>query len=248
MTPIQTSAEPLTLDPATFNTMLRSTIEALPHHPHATAEARAERCDAAFFAISALRPRDPLEAMLAARIVALHYHAMYNLACCLEPNMPSDLQLRCQARGESLGRQSDKMRAEYLHNQQTNPARRPAGLPASAAVAPEPQPAPQTPHPPRARPSARRHGPSRRHSPHRAVATPCPSTMPRSSSVSPRSMPACRPPPSLSRHDVENTPCTRGHNHPPPDRIPRHAPRAGAKPRPPCVSVPCCHDWPAARR
>ncbi|HLB97195.1 MAG TPA: hypothetical protein VJK90_06000, partial [Acetobacteraceae bacterium] len=75
MTPIQTSAEPLTLDPATFNTMLRSTIEALPHHPHATAEARAERCDAAFLAISALRPRDPLEAMLAARTIALHYHA-----------------------------------------------------------------------------------------------------------------------------------------------------------------------------
>ena len=143
MTPFQTSAEPLTLDPATFNTMLRSTIEALPQHPHATAEARAERCDAAFFAISALRPRDPLEAMQAARIVALHYHAMYNLACCLQPNTPSDVQLRCQARGESLGRQSDKMQAEYLHNQQTNPARRPAGLPASAAVTPEPQPQPQ---------------------------------------------------------------------------------------------------------
>jgi hypothetical protein len=143
MTTIQTSAEPLPLDPATFNTMLRSTIEALPQHPHATAEARAERRDAAFLAIAALHPRDPLEAMLAARIVALHYHAMYNLACCIQPNMPGDLQLRCQARGESLGRQSDKMRAEYLHHQQTNPARRPAGLPASAAVAPEPQPAPQ---------------------------------------------------------------------------------------------------------
>jgi hypothetical protein len=143
MTTIQTSAEPLTLDPATFNTMVRSTIEALPHHPHATAEARAERCDAAFFAISALRPRDPLEAMLAARIVALHYHAMYNLACALQPNVPGDLQLRCQSRGESLGRQSDKMRAEYLHHQQTSPARRPAGLPASAAVTPEPQPQPQ---------------------------------------------------------------------------------------------------------
>jgi hypothetical protein len=139
MTPFQTSAEPLTLDPATFNTMRRSTIEALPQHPHATAEARAERCDAAFFAISALRPRDPLEAMQAARIVALHYHAMYNLACCLQPNTPSDVQLRCQARGESLGRQSDKMQAEYLHNQKTNPA----GLPASAAVTPEPQPQPQ---------------------------------------------------------------------------------------------------------
>jgi len=159
MTPIQTSAEPLTLDPATFNTMLRSTIEALPQHPHATAEARAERCDAAFLAISALRPRDPLEAMLAARIIALHYHAMYNLACCLQPNTPGDLQLRCQARGESLGRQSDKMRAEYLHNQQTNPARRPAGLPASAAVAPEPQPqpqpAPQAADPTEAPPTAR---------------------------------------------------------------------------------------------
>jgi hypothetical protein len=139
MTPFQTSAEPLSLDPATFNTMLRSAIEALPQHPHASAEARAERCDAAFFAISALRPRDPLEAMQAARIVALHYHAMYNLACCLQPNTPSDVQLRCQARGESLGRQSDKMQAEYLHNQKTNPA----GLPASAAVTPEPQPQPQ---------------------------------------------------------------------------------------------------------
>jgi hypothetical protein len=143
MTTIQTSAEPLPLDPATFNTMLRSTIEALPQHPHATAEARAERRDAAFLAIAALHPRDPLEAMLAARIVALHYHAMYNLACCLQPNTPGDLQLRCQGRGESLGRQSDKMRAEYLHNQRTNPARRPAGLPASAAVRPEPQQQPQ---------------------------------------------------------------------------------------------------------
>src|SRR5580658_2300273 len=170
MTTIQTSAEPLPLDPATFNTMLRSTIEALPQHPHATAEARAERCDAAFLAISALRPRDPLEAMLAARIIALHYHAMYNLACCLQPNTPGDLQLRCQARGESLGRQSDKMRAEYLHNQQTNPPRRPT--------------------------------PSRRRRPHRAVATPPRSTRPRSSRCSPRPRPACRPPPSPSRHDA----------------------------------------------
>jgi hypothetical protein len=57
--------------------------------------------------------------------------------------MPGDLQLRCQGRAESLGRQSDKMRADYLHHQQTNPARRPAGLPASAAVRPEPQQQPQ---------------------------------------------------------------------------------------------------------
>jgi hypothetical protein len=176
MTTIQTSAEPLPLDPATFNTMLRSTIEALPHHPHATAEARAEQRDAAFLAIAALHPRDPLEAMLAARIVALHYHAMYNLACCIQPNTPSDLQLRCQGRGESLGRQSDKMRAEYIHNQQTNPARRPAGLPASAAVArepqPQPQPAPQAAADPTAAPPATEAAPKLAPAARPAVAVP----------------------------------------------------------------------------
>jgi hypothetical protein len=143
MTTFQTGSEPLPLDPATFNTMLRSTIEALPHHPRATAEARAEQRDAAFLAIAALHPRDPLEAMLAARIVTLHYHAMYDLACSIQPNVPAELQLRCQGRAQALGRQSDMMRADYLKHQQTNPARRPAGLPASAAVAPEPRPQPQ---------------------------------------------------------------------------------------------------------
>jgi hypothetical protein len=142
MTTVQTSAEPLPLDPATFNTMLRSTIDALPHFPYASAVARTEQRDHAFLAISALRPRDPLEAMLAARIVVLHYHAMYDLACCIQPNIPGDLQLRCQSRAQALGRQSDMMRADYLRDQQTDPARRPAGLPASAAVASQPQPQP----------------------------------------------------------------------------------------------------------
>jgi hypothetical protein len=73
--------------------------------------------------------------MLAARIVALHYHAMYNLACCIQPNMPGELQLRCQGRAQALGRQSDMMRADYLRHQKTDPARRSAGLPASAAGA-----------------------------------------------------------------------------------------------------------------
>ena len=143
MTTSQTSAEPLPLDPATFNTMLRSTIDALPPPPHATAEARAQQHQTAFLAIAALHPRDPLEAMDAARIVALHFHAMYDLACSIQPNVTNELQLRCQARAQALGRQSDKMRADYLYRQESEPARRPAGLPASAAVAPEPQPQPQ---------------------------------------------------------------------------------------------------------
>jgi hypothetical protein len=143
MTTFQTSAEPLPLDPATFNTMLGSTVEALPHPPRATAEQRAQQREAALLAIAALHPRDPLEALLAARIVALHFHAMHDLACSIQPNIPGELQLRCQGRAIQLGRQSDMMRADYLSHQQTDPARRPAGLPASAAVTPEPQPQPQ---------------------------------------------------------------------------------------------------------
>jgi hypothetical protein len=147
MTTIQTSAEPLPLNPATFNTMLATTVEALPHLPGATAEQRAERCEAAILAIAALHPRDPLEALLAARIVALHFHAMHDLACSIQPNVPGPLQLRCEGRAFQLGRQSDMLRTDYLKRQKTEPARRPAGLPASAEVTTErqvpPQPAPQ---------------------------------------------------------------------------------------------------------
>jgi hypothetical protein len=87
MATLKTGAEPLPLDHATFNTMISSTVEALPHHPHATAEQRAQRREAAYLAIAALLPRDPLEAMLAARIVALHFHAMHKLAGSIQPNI-----------------------------------------------------------------------------------------------------------------------------------------------------------------
>jgi len=143
MTTIQTSAEPLPLDPATFNTMLRTTVEALPRPPGATVEQRAEMRHSALLAIAALHPRDPLEAMDAARIVALHFHAMHDLDCAMQPNIPGELQLRCEGRAMQLGRQSDKMRADYFKRQKTEPARRPAGLPASAAVTPEPRAQPQ---------------------------------------------------------------------------------------------------------
>jgi hypothetical protein len=143
MTTIQTSAEPLPLDLATFNTMLACTVEALPYPPGATAEQRAQKREAALLAIAALHPRDPLEAMLAARIVALHFHAMHDLACSIQPNVPGKLQLHCEGRAMQLGRQSDTMRVDYLKRQMTEPARRPAGLPASAAVTPEPQAQPQ---------------------------------------------------------------------------------------------------------
>src|ERR1700677_1233568 len=126
MTTIQTSAEPLLLDLATFNTMLACTVDALPYPPSATSEQRAQKREAALLAIAALRPRDPLEAMDAARIVALHFHAMHDLACSIQPNVPGKLQLHCEGRAMQLGRQSDKMRVDYLKRQMTEPARRAA--------------------------------------------------------------------------------------------------------------------------
>ncbi len=182
MTTSQTSAEPLPLDPATFNTMLRSTIEALPPPPRATAEACAQQREAAFLAIAALHPRDPLEAMDAARIVALHFHAMYDLGCAIQPTVTSELQLRCQTRAQALGRQSDKMRADYLHRQESEPARRPAGLPASAAVTPQPQPMPQPQPQPQPQPA-----------PQAAAADP--TAAPPTAEAAPKPAPAARPAP-----------------------------------------------------
>ncbi len=198
MTTSQTSAEPLPLDPATFNTMLRSTIEALPPPPRATAEACAQQREAAFLAIAALHPRDPLEAMDAARIVALHFHAMYDLGCAIQPTVTNEMQLRCQARAQALGRQSDKMRADYLYRQESEPARRPAGLPASAAVAPEPQPQQQ----PQPQPAAQAAAADTTAAPPTAEAAPKPAPAARPAPAAPAARPAKAPIPAPRRGDA----------------------------------------------
>ena len=189
MTTIQTSAEPLPLDPATFNTMLRTTVDALPHPPGATAEQRAQKREAAILAIAALHPRDPLEAMLAARIVALHYHAMYDLACSIQPNIPGELQLRCEGRAMQLGRQSDKMQADYLKRQKTEPARRPAGLPASVIPEPQAQPQPQ----PQPQPASQAAAADALAAPPAAEATPQPAPAERPATAAPAAQPQTAP-------------------------------------------------------
>jgi hypothetical protein len=196
MTTIQTSAEPLPLDPATFNTMLSTTVQALPHLPGATAEQRAQKREAALLAIAALHPRDPLEAMDAARIVALHFHAMHDLACSIQPNIPGELQLRCEARALQLGRQSDKMRADYLKRQRTEPARRPAGLPASAAVTPEPQAQPQV------QPAPQAAAADPKAAPPTAEAAPKPSPAARPAAAAPAARPVMAPVPAPRSGDA----------------------------------------------
>jgi hypothetical protein len=155
MTPSPTPVQPLTLDPATFDALISTTIDALPHHPKACSEEIASRQHAAFLVIASLRPRDPMEAMLAARIVAAHAHLMDNFRNAAQPDLPPNLQLHFQGRAIGLSRLMDVTLHEFW-NRQTAPARQPKGLPASVMPAVHPQPAPHTAHtaPPPAPPQA----------------------------------------------------------------------------------------------
>jgi hypothetical protein len=64
------------IDPATLANMLHATVAALPVAPDASAEDLDAQRQAALLAVTALCPRDPVEAMLAARIVSAHHAAM----------------------------------------------------------------------------------------------------------------------------------------------------------------------------
>ena len=128
------------LPQATFTAMLRSTMDSLLHHPRATQDEIATRREAAYLVIEALRPRDPLESMLATRVVATHYHAMHNLGCATQRDLPTDLQLRLQGRAVALSVLMDAT-LHTLMDRQTAAPRRVAALPAPVA-APRPQVAP----------------------------------------------------------------------------------------------------------
>ena len=69
-------SQPAKLDPAILADMLRATIAALPVDPDASPEATDAHRQAALIAVTSLRPRDAMEAMLAVRIVSAHHAAM----------------------------------------------------------------------------------------------------------------------------------------------------------------------------
>jgi hypothetical protein len=142
MTHQPTQTQPLPLDPATLTTLLRTTVDTLPHHPNASeAEKAAERA-AASAVITALRPRDPVEAMLVARLVAAHYAAMDALRCASRSDLPPVLHLRYQDKALALTRMTTTLLHE-LTRRQAGPALQPVALPASVP-APRAQQAPAT--------------------------------------------------------------------------------------------------------
>jgi hypothetical protein len=158
MTPQPTQNPALSLESATLTAMLRTTIDTLPHHPDAPEAEQAIHRQAAFEIIAALRPRDALEALLAARLVAAHYHAMDAFRCAAQRDLPINLLLRYQGKAIALSRLMTTTLRD-LNRRQAGPALQPEALPAEVPAA-RAQPAPSatqvaTSSPPPARGEAR---------------------------------------------------------------------------------------------
>src|SRR5271165_2917877 len=131
----QSPPRPSPLDPLSRAAMLRTVYDALPHHPKAPVEEKTAIGEAATLLVDALRPRDPLEAALAARFVALHYHVMADLRAAAEESLPSNLQLRYQARALAMSRAMEST-LKALRDRQTVAPMRPASV---AVAAPDVQ-------------------------------------------------------------------------------------------------------------
>jgi hypothetical protein len=130
----------LTLDPVTVAVMIRTTMDTLPHHPDAGAEERNELRHAAYVMFSTLRPRDVMEAMLAARITAAQFHILDDLRCAAQDDLPASLKLRYRRSATALTRMQKADQCE-LTQRQAFPAMQSVALPASIPAA-RPQPVP----------------------------------------------------------------------------------------------------------
>ncbi len=147
MNPPLTQPQPDPLDTVSLAIMIRAATDAIPHHPDANAEEKAARYHAAFVMISTLRPRDVMEAMLAARITAVQFHIMDDLRCAAQADLAPSLKLRHRRSAIGLTRMQEAAERTLIRLQ-AFPARQPAALPGSipaARVQPAPTAAPSAP-------------------------------------------------------------------------------------------------------
>jgi hypothetical protein len=104
MTVSPTQAQDLPLDHAAFAAMQNAVIDAVPPRPGAgTAETQDQRAGALAF-LAALRPGDPVQAMLAAHIVAAHYAAMACFQSAARDDLPPALHQRMVGKAVTLCR------------------------------------------------------------------------------------------------------------------------------------------------
>ncbi len=133
-------AVPATLPAAARETMIASTLAALPHPPDASPAEIANLRDTARAALLALRPRDPIEAGLAAQAIAAHHAAMACFRAAVRPDTSDVIVLRFQGRAATFSRlfTSALRRLQVLQAQPSAcamPTRQTAAAPATARAA-----------------------------------------------------------------------------------------------------------------
>ena len=104
MTAIQVQAPPLALDPATSSNLLQTIIDTTPYIPNSSEAEKAAQRDSAFALVAALDPRDPVQAMIVAQLMATHHAAIHAYRCAALPGVPPALHLRYQGRATVLSR------------------------------------------------------------------------------------------------------------------------------------------------
>jgi hypothetical protein len=142
MTAQPTQPPSLSLDPATFAVLLRTICNAMPRLPNETQADKAEVSASVLDALTALGPRDPVEAMLAAQFLVAHHASMHASYWAARTDLPPPLLLRFKARADSHARLSQSTLREF-NRRKAGPAQKPAQQPAQpSASTPASAPAP----------------------------------------------------------------------------------------------------------
>jgi hypothetical protein len=133
------------LDPATLAAMQSATVNAVPPRPGASDADKAAQREGALAFLAALRPSDPVQAMLAVHIIASHYAAMEYFRRAARDELSIDLHLRIVGKAVALCRMIERAMRELAQRQGVpvlrRVAARPTAVPASAPAA-DAQPAP----------------------------------------------------------------------------------------------------------
>ena len=162
MTAIPVAVPPLPLVPAILAALQCAILDALAPHPGATEAQKAAQREGALDFLAALHPRNPVEATIAAGIVAAYYAALDCFRRAARGDLTMDLHLRTMGKAIALCRMVNVGMRDLARRQGglgVQPAARPAPVrpapvqresvqPESVQPAPEPgaraEPAPET--------------------------------------------------------------------------------------------------------
>jgi hypothetical protein len=147
MTPSPTQNPAPSLNPATLAAMQTATIATLPPRPGASDAEKADQRIGALEFLAALIPRDPVQAVLATRIVGAHYMAMEYFRRAARDDLSLDLHLRTVGKAVALCRIVDRAMRD-LAQRQGIPMLRPSTARQALPLAARPQPAPVQATPP----------------------------------------------------------------------------------------------------